>query len=145
GWLRSRALCAHTWRNAMLDARHALLPLVLALAVPISGSALAKTPQRVTYSLDAQASGVIETINNIANLTVVSKDTNDLKAEYRAGFVQGKLQTKGILAARDNSWDASYLTDPAHAFPRQPGPTRDELDRAARLLNGNYDVLLQYL
>jgi len=35
------------------------------------------------YTLDANASGVIKTINNIANLTVVSRDaTNDLKAEY---------------------------------------------------------------
>ena len=138
-------LWVREWRNAMIDRRHALLPLVLALAVPLSGGALAGTPQRVTYSLDAQASGVVETINNISNLTVVSKDANDLKAEYRAGFVQGRLQTKGILAARDNTWDNSYLTDPAHTFPRQPGPTRQELDRAARLLNGNYDALLQYI
>ena len=47
---------------------------------------------RKIYTLDANASGVIETVNNIANLTVVSRDENDLKAEYRAGFVQGKLQ-----------------------------------------------------
>ncbi len=129
----------------MLQARHALLPLLLALAVPIASSALAKTPGRMSYSLDAQASGVVETINNIANLTVVSKDANDLKAEYRAGFVQGKLQAKGILAARDNTWDDAYLTDPAHAFPKRPVPTRNELDRAARLLNGNYGALLQYM
>ena len=87
-----------------------------------SRSALAKTPERMTYSLDAQASGVIETINNIANLTVVSKDGNDLKAEYRAGFVQGQLQAKGILSARDNTWNLSYLTDPAHAFPEAARP-----------------------
>jgi hypothetical protein len=129
----------------MPRAKHALFPLVLALAAPIPCSALAQTPDRVTYALDAQASGVTETINNIANLTVVSKDANDLKAEYRAGFVQGRLQAKGILAARDNSWDLSYLTDPAHAFPRQPGPAPEELARAAGLLNGNYSAFLQYL
>ena len=105
----------------MPQARHALLPLLLALAVPIASSALAKTPGRMIYSLDAQASGVIETINNIANLTVVSKDANDLKAEYRAGFVQGKLQAKGILAARDNTWDN-----------RLPDGSRPRLSQAAR-------------
>ena len=66
---------------------------------------------------------MIQTIHNIANLTVVSKDANDLKAEYRAGFVQGKLQGKTIISARDNSWDNAYLTDPSHTFPAQHSPT----------------------
>lgn len=127
----------------MLRARQALVSLALALAVSVVGNAHAAPPQR--YALDAQASGVIETINNIANLTVVSKDDNDLKAEYRAGFVQGKLQARAILAGRDNFWNLLYLTDPAHAFPRQPGPARDELDRAARLLNSNYNAFIQYV
>ena len=74
---------------------------------------------------------MIETINNIVNMTVVSKDANDLKAEYRAGFVQGKLQGKTILSARDNNWDNAYLTDPSHSFPKQHGPTRAELQRTA--------------
>ena len=64
---------------------------------------------RTVYTLDSAASEVMETINNIANLTVVSKDANDLKAEYRAGFVQGKLQGKTIVSARDNSWDHGPL------------------------------------
>ena len=128
---------------AMARVKHSLL--LLALATSLSCGAVAKTPHRVTYALDAQASGVTETINNIANLTVVSKDANDLKAEYRAGFVQGKLQSKSIVAARDNTWDHAYLLDPSHEFPKQPVPTRDELDRAARLLNGNYGAFLQYL
>lgn len=88
--------------------------------------------------MDARAIGVTEVINNIANLTVVSKDANDLRAEYRAGFVQGKLQAKGMIAARDNSWDAAYLTDPSHSFPKLPNPSRAELDRTARILNSNY-------
>jgi len=98
------------------------------------------------YTLDANASGVIKTINNIANLTVVSRDaTNDLKAEYRAGFIQGKLQGKTILSARDNSWDNAYLTNPSHTFPKQHGPTQAELDEAAGVLNANYAAFLQYL
>ncbi len=129
----------------MPQAKHLLCLSVLGLATAISSGALAGTPERVTFAVDAQASGVVETINNIVNLTIVSKDANDLKAEYRAGFVQGRLQTQGILSARDNSWDLSYLLDPAHGFPRQPGPTHDELERAAGVLNGNYNALLRYI
>jgi hypothetical protein len=102
-----------------------------------------------TYTLDANAAGVIKTIDNIVTMTVVSRNASDLKAEYRAGFVQGKLQGKTILSARDNSWDNAYLTDPSHTFPRQHGPTQgptaDELDTAAAVLNANYSAFLQYL
>jgi len=100
---------------------------------------------RRSYTLDGNASGMIETVNNIANLTVVSRDDNDLKAEYRAGFVQGKLQGKTILSARDNSWDNAYLTDPNHTFPGQIGPTPAELERATKALNSNYAAFLSYL
>jgi hypothetical protein len=99
----------------------------------------------VSYALDANASGVIETRNNILNMTVVSKDANDLKAEYRAGFVQGKLQGKTIVSARDNSWDHAYLLDPDHTFPKQHGPTQAELNQAAAVLNSNYTAFIQYL
>ena len=100
---------------------------------------------RTTYTLEAHASGVIETINNIVNLTVVSKDENDFKAEYRAGFVQGKLQGKTIISARDNAWDNAYLTDPGHSFPRQIGPTKDELEKAASFLKTNYEFFYNYV
>ena len=100
---------------------------------------------RVSYALDTNAAGVLEKINNFASLTVVSKDTNDLRAEYRAGFVQGKLQGQTICSARDNSWDNAYLTDPNHSFPKQHGPTAAELDRAGTILNDNYTFLIQYL
>ena len=89
--------------------------------------------------------GSIEKINNFNSLTVVSKDPNDLRAEYRAGFVQGKLQGQTICSARDNSWDNAYLTDPTHSFPQQRGPTAAELDRVGTILNENYTFLIQYL
>jgi hypothetical protein len=104
-----------------------------------------RSPELTTYALDANASGAIQTINNIVNLTVVSRDANDLKAEYRAGFVQGKLQGKTIMSARDNSWDNAYLTDPNHNFPKKHGPTGEELNKAAVLLNANYAAFLDYL
>ena len=87
----------------------------------------------------------MQTINNIANLTVVSWDANALKAEYRAGFIQGQLQGDTILSARDNTWDNAYLTNPSHTFPKQPGPTQAELHEAAAVLNANYVAFLEYL
>lgn len=91
------------------------------------------------------ARGVIDTVNNIVNMTVVSNDANDLKAEYMAGIVQGKLQGKIVLSARDNTWDNAYLTDPDHGFPKQPGPSSAELGQAQDLLRTNYDYFLRYL
>jgi hypothetical protein len=105
----------------------------------------AKSSRLKSYTLDANASGVIETINNIVNMTVVSRDANDLKAEYRAGFVQGTLQGNTILSARDNAWDHAYLLDTSHSFPKQLGPTQAELDQAAGLLNDNYGAFLLLL
>jgi len=128
----------HVWRIAACLGAAALVTGCLS-----GGSA--PTDDRVVYTLDANASGVIETQSNNVNMTVVSKDANDLRAEYRAGFVQGKLQGGIIVSARDNSWDNAYLTDPGHNFPAQPGPTQDELQFAAGYLNGNYDAFLQYL
>ncbi|MFZ4481038.1 MAG: hypothetical protein ACOYNZ_14220 [Rhodoferax sp.] len=124
----------------------ACLSAIVLLAVCCGcGSGSDGSSNRTTYKLDANASGVLETLNNIANLTVVSKDANDLTAEYRAGFIQGKLQEKTIFSARDNSWNHAYLLDPSHSFPQQLAPTQAELNRAAGLLNSNYDTFLRYL
>ena len=120
------------------------LLLVFVLAA-CSDSGLSNPTNRTVYSLDADASGVIETINNIGNLTVVSKDANDLKAEYRAGFIQGKLQGGTIISARDNSWDLAYLLDPSHSFPKQHGPTQAEMNEAGGLLTMNYAAFIRYL
>lgn len=97
------------------------------------------------FRLDDRAAGAIQRINNILSLTVVSQDKNELRAEYRAGFVQGKLQGGTILSARDNSWDNAYLTDAKHTFPAQPGPSREELRRAGELLLKNYEFFLGYV
>ncbi len=121
------------------------LLVVVFLCVAWAGAADANPTNRVVYNLDSNASGVTETINNIVNLTVVSTDANDLKAEYRAGFVQGKLQGTTILSARDNAWDMLYLLDPSHSFPKQRGPAPAELNQAAGILNSNYDAFIQYL
>lgn len=124
--------------------RHLILLFLLVLLTACSGDS-GSTTNRTTYNLDANASGLLETVNNIANLVVVSKDANDLKAEYRAGYVQGRLQGSKILSARDNLWDNAYLTKVSHTFPKQLGPTRAELDRAGGILTANYNVFIQYL
>lgn len=128
---------------------HTVMLLVLRLAAAAclgaAATAHADATERTLYTLDTQASGVIEKVDNLVNLTVVSTDANDLKAEYHAGFVQGRLQGHTIVSARDNDWDGAYLTDPSHAFPKQPGPTAAELQRATRLLADNYGAFLQYL
>jgi hypothetical protein len=121
------------------------IPIAVALAALGVQDAAATPPELTAYAIDAWASGVAETLNNIANVTVVSKDTNDLRAEYRAGFVQGRLQAKGIVAARDNTWDLAYLTETSHGFPKQPGPTPAELLRAAGVLESNYTAFIAYL
>ena len=74
------------------------------IAVPAAFGAATAVPRpqdQAAYAIDAQASGIVETLNNISNLTVVSKDANDLRAEYRAGFVQGKLQAAGLRGLND--------------------------------------------
>ncbi len=95
------------------------IPL-LALLLSACGSSSAPSSGPEIYVLDASAQGAAERVDNVASVTVVSSDPNLLRAEYRAGFVQGKLQAKGILAARDNDWDAAYLVDPGHHFPTPP-------------------------
>jgi hypothetical protein len=76
-----------------------LLQTTLCLLTLMLSACSDGSSNRTVYSLDGNASGMVETINNIANMTVVSTDTNDLKAEYRAGFVQGKLQGATIRSS----------------------------------------------
>lgn len=98
-----------------------------------------------TYSLGPNAQGAMEVVDNIYNMTIVSKHDNVLKAEYDAGFIQGKLQQSLIVSARDNYWDVAYLTDPSHAFPAQIPPTQGELSTALGVLKDNYAYTIEYI
>ncbi len=97
------------------------------------------------YTLSSDTKGCIEKVDNILNMTVVSKNENVYKAEYDAGFIQGKLQKNSIIAARDNNWDNLYLTDPSHSFPKQLPPTEVELSEAQRVLRTNYIYTIDYI
>ena len=118
-------LPAHGLAPMLLPA-HGLAPMVL----PAHGLAPMAPP--TAYALSPQAAGVLEKVNNIVNLTVVTRDPQVLKAEYQAGFIQGHLQGDSIKAARDNTYAG---TVPAAQF----------LASENLLLNRNFTYLIQYL
>jgi hypothetical protein len=64
-----------------------------------------RTPAQWTasYALEDDAAGVIEFYDQFYNLSVASKNDNHLKAEYQAGYVQGRLSERLIPEARDNA------------------------------------------
>ncbi|MCK5847635.1 MAG: hypothetical protein KAH01_00385 [Caldisericia bacterium] len=102
-----------------------------------------QTVKQFTLSSDAQ--GLQELVDNISNITIVSKDDQVLKAEYNAGFIQGKLQAENIISTRDNTWDLMYLLDSSHSFPKNIPPTNEELDRISKDLLDNYNYTLTYI
>ncbi len=120
--------------------KHLIGFFLLSIVILVTGNGFGETvPGKLDcYRLGPEAQGCVELVDHIRNLTVVSKHTNPLKAEYRAGFIQGKLQRGMVTATRDNLWDLSYLVDPSHSFPRQIPPSRKELLRARQLLIANY-------
>ena len=99
----------------------------------------------VNYRIDADSGGVMEKVDNVYNTSIVSNDRNVFKAEYEAGFIQGRLQGPQIVAARDNGWDSAYLLDPTHAYPRQIPPSPDEIAMAQRKLAANWEYTLEYI
>ena len=96
------------------------------------------------FSLDENASGCLEKVGNLYNFSVVSKDDNTLKAEYKAGFIYGHMMKGQIVSARDNTWDGAYLTDPSHSFPKQIPPSENELDETQAVLLENYAYSMEY-
>lgn len=89
------------------------------------------------YDFSKKARGSIEKINNIVNVSIFSISKNNYKAEFKAGYIQGKLQAAEIRAARDNIWDDLYLTDPVHLFPKNIPPSKQELKMTNQILKQN--------
>jgi hypothetical protein len=127
--------------------------LVLVAIAIVGGVAIAAAllvpqwlqPPLNVYRLDDDSAGCTEKVNNIVNTSIVSNDPNVYKAEYEAGFIQGKLQRDHISAARDNVWDTVYLIDPSHTYPRQIPPSKAELELAQRTLKVNWNYTLDYI
>lgn len=122
-----------------------LIVCVFVIAGCGGGSSPAPGPAVQTYSLSANAQGAMELVDNIYNVSIVSKNDNVLKAEYDAGFIQGKLQRRLMLSVRDNYWDMAYYMDPHHNFPKQIPPSPGELSTALRGLRDNYDYTIAYI
>ena len=88
------------------------------------------------FALDENTRGCLEKTGYVYNLSIVSNNENDYKAEYLAGFVQGHLLKDLILSARDNLWDVAHYVDPTHhSIP----PSPEELNLAKEHMEANYD------
>jgi len=89
-----------------------------------------------TFTLDEKTQGCLEKTGYVYNLSIVSSNENNYKAEYQAGFIHGHLLKDLILSARDNFWDVAYYIDPAHhTLP----PAPKEIKLAKDILEGNYN------
>ena len=100
--------------------------LLIAVAVMLASCGGNGGDALTRYEIDADTQGVIEEVDNIFNTSIVSNDPNVFKAEYEAGFIQGRLQKDQLIPARDNAWDSAYLLDPSHSYPKQIPPSADE-------------------
>lgn len=98
-----------------------------------------------SYQLDVDTLGQAEKLGPLWNLTVVSIDDNVFKAEYEAGFVQGRLQAPLMVAARDNNWDAAFLVDQSPQFVKQIPPSAEEMSAVQTTLIENFQYLLGYI
>lgn len=118
---------------------------LMALVVSMASCGGSAETGLTRFEIDADTQGVIEKVNNIYNTSIVSRDPNVYKAEYEAGFIQGRLQKDQLVPARDNAWDSAYLLDPTHAYPKQIPPSADEIAMAQRTLKANWDYTMQYI
>jgi len=118
-----------------------LLPALTAYPEENSGGSMLKGK---IYRLDENSAGYLEKVDNILNLSIVSIDDNVYKAEYEAGFIQGKLQKEQIIATRDNLWDMAFLIDSTPTFIKQIPSTHTEMAAAEKVLLENYKYTLNY-
>lgn len=89
-----------------------------------------------TFTLDEKTQGCLERTGYVYNLSIVSSNENNYKAEYQAGFIHGHLLKDLILSARDNFWDVAYYVDPEHhTIP----PAPKEIKLAKDILEANYN------
>ncbi len=122
-----------------------LLSWAALLVISLGGCSGSDPATSSCFKIDSDTKGCVETVNNIANLNIVSNDANVFKAEYEAGFIQGRLHRSEMVSARDNLWDTAYLTDPSHTFPQKGSPSQDELAQAQQVLLDNYQYTIDYI
>lgn len=124
--------------------------LLLAGCAPVTRPPAADAPPGppanlplTVFRLDDQAAGYYERVDHIDNLGVAVTDPNPLRAEYKAGFIQGKLQQSMLANTRDNQWDSTALlaNSPDYTIP----PSATQLELAEKLLLENYTYTLDYI
>lgn len=125
--------------------RMLFLSCAVLLILSLGGCSSNDPKRSPCFTIDSDTQGCTENVNNIVNLSIVSNDANVYKAEYEAGFIQGRLHASIMLSARDNLWDMAYLIDPSHTFPRQSSPSQAELAQAQQVLISNYQHTIDYI
>jgi len=133
------------WKGDKCRMRVLFLFFAVLLILNLEGCSSNDPKSSACFKIDSDTQGCVETVNNIANLNIVSNDDNAFKAEYEAGFIQGRLHRSAMLSARDNLWDTAYLIDPSHTFPRQSSPSQAELAQAQQVLLSNYHYTIDYI
>lgn len=103
------------------------------------------------YQLNEYCQGFAELKDNCWNYSIIARDphVDVFSNEYYAGYIQGRLQgADAIMAARDNTWNNTYLCDtsePDQKFPRNFDPSEEELAKAGLCLKENYCSLYQWI
>jgi len=122
-----------------------LLSFAVLLLLELVGCSDSEPDRSACFKIDSDTQGCVETVNNIASLNIVSNDANVFKAEYEAGFIQGRLHRSEMCSARDNLWNMAYLIDPSHTFPSHDSPSQAELAQAEQVLIRNYQYTTDYI
>ena len=103
------------------------------------------------YILNKYCQGFAELKDNCWNYSIIARDPNvDIFTnEYYAGYIQGRLQGEdAIKAARNNTWNNTYLCDtsePDQKFPKSFDPSEEELGKTGECLYNNYIALLNWV
>lgn len=100
-------------------------------------------PGVASFAIDADTGGYLEQLGPLSNLVVMSHDPSNVKAEYEAGFVQGRLQKDQLPATRDNLWDTIARVDPG--YPKNSPPTTTETATAKKILIDNWNYTIDWV
>lgn len=108
-------------------------------------------PPANKFALNDYCKGFSQLKDNCWNYSIIARDPNVdvFTNEYYAGYIQGRLQgEKAIKAARNNTWNNTYLCDtsgPDKKFPKNFDPSEEELGKAGECLYRNYHYLLDWI
>lgn len=96
-----------------------------------------------SFAIDEDTAGYLQQLGPLSNLVVISHDPDNFKAEYEAGYVQGRLQKDQLPATRDNLWDTIARVDPG--YPKNVPPTTTETATAKKMLIDNWNYTIEWV